>query len=41
MQIRQFQAQRMVAPRNFNAIENVPVTVEIGAGKGKHALLWS
>lgn len=41
MQIRQFQAQRMVAPRNFKAIENVPVTVEIGAGKGKHALLWN
>lgn len=41
MQIRQFQAQRMVAPRNFQAIENTPVTVEIGAGKGKHAVLFS
>ena len=41
MQIRQFQAQRMVAPRNFQAIENTPIAVEIGAGKGKHAVLFS
>lgn len=39
MQIRQFQAQRMQAPRDFTPIENTPICVEIGAGKGKHALL--
>ncbi|MCU4412782.1 SAM-dependent methyltransferase [Acinetobacter sp. WU_MDCI_Axc73] len=39
--IRQFQAQRMQAPRDFSCIENTPVCVEIGAGKGKHALLFS
>lgn len=41
MPIRQFQAQRMHAPRDFQAIENSPICVEIGAGKGKHALLFS
>ena len=41
MSIRQFQAQRMHAPRDFQSIENSPVCVEIGAGKGKHALLFS
>lgn len=41
MPIRQFQAQRMHAPRDFQAIANQPVCVEIGAGKGKHALLFS
>ncbi|WP_171263443.1 SAM-dependent methyltransferase [Acinetobacter silvestris] len=41
MPIRQFQAQRMHAPRDFQPIENKPVCVEIGAGKGKHALLFS
>ncbi len=41
MQIRQFQAQRMQAPRDFTPIENTPICVEIGAGKGKHALLFS
>lgn len=41
MLIRQFQAQRMHAPRDFQAIANQPVCVEIGAGKGKHALLFS
>ena len=41
MPIRQFQAQRMHAPREFQKIANVPVCVEIGAGKGKHALLFS
>lgn len=41
MLIRQFQAQRMHAPRDFQAIANTPVCVEIGAGKGKHALLFS
>lgn len=41
MPIRQFQAQRMVAPRQFKPIENKPIVVEIGAGKGKHALLFA
>ncbi|WP_171294608.1 class I SAM-dependent methyltransferase [Acinetobacter indicus] len=41
MPIRQFQAQRMHAPRDFQAIANTPVCIEIGAGKGKHALLFS
>lgn len=41
MPIRQFQAQRMYAPRDFQAIVNTPVCIEIGAGKGKHALLFS
>ncbi len=41
MPIRQFQAQRMRAPRDFQAISNQPICVEIGAGKGKHALLFS
>ena len=41
MPIRQFQAQRMHAPRDFQAISNEPICVEIGAGKGKHALLFS
>lgn len=41
MPIRQFQAQRMHAPRDFQAIANQPLCVEIGAGKGKHALLFS
>lgn len=41
MSIRQFQAQRMRAPRDFQTIPNTPICVEIGAGKGKHALLFS
>ena len=41
MPIRQFQAQRMHAPRDFQTISNEPICVEIGAGKGKHALLFS
>lgn len=41
MPIRQFQAQRMRAPRDFKAIDNLPICVEIGAGKGKHALLFT
>ena len=41
MPIRQFQAQRMHAPRDFQSIENKPICIEIGAGKGKHALLFS
>ncbi len=41
MPIRQFQAQRMHAPRDFQSISPEPVCVEIGAGKGKHALLFT
>src|SRR5690606_2417261 len=41
MPIRQFQAQRMHAPRDFQMIRSEPICVEIGAGKGKHALLFS
>ncbi|WP_407306404.1 SAM-dependent methyltransferase [Acinetobacter sp.] len=41
MPIRQFQAQRMHAPRDFQMIQPEPICVEIGAGKGKHALLFS
>lgn len=41
MQIRQFQAQYMVAPRDFQPIKRTAITVEIGAGKGKHAVLFS
>ena len=41
MPIRQFQAQRMHAPRDFKVIPNNPICIEIGAGKGKHALLFS
>lgn len=35
--IRPFQAQYLKAPRNFQPIENNPICLEIGAGKGKHA----
>lgn len=41
MSIRQFQAQRMHAPRDFQSISSEPVCVEIGAGKGKHVLLFT
>lgn len=41
MPIRQFQAQRMQAPRDFQMIRPDPICVEIGAGKGKHALLFA
>lgn len=41
MSIRQFQAHRMQAPRGFSPIPNTPICVEIGAGKGKHAVLFS
>lgn len=41
MSIRQFQAQRMHVPRDFQSISSEPVCVEIGAGKGKHALLFT
>ena len=41
MPIRQFQAHRMHAPREFQTIPQSPICVEIGAGKGKHALLFT
>ena len=41
MSIRQFQAHRMQAPRDFQVIPNTPICVESGAGKGKHALLFT
>ena len=41
MPIRQFQAQRMQAPSDFKLISRDPICVEIGAGKGKHALLFT
>lgn len=41
MSIRQFQAQRIHAPREFQPIAQQPICIEIGAGKGKHALLRS
>ena len=41
MLIRQFQAQRMRAPRDFQPIPDTPIYVEIGAGKGRHALLFT
>jgi len=41
MPIRQFQAQRIHAPRQFQAIAEQPICIEIGAGKGKHAVLFS
>ncbi len=31
----------MRAPRDFQPIDSTPICVEIGAGKGKHALLFS
>lgn len=41
MMIRLFQPQYIHAPRNFSPIANQPMCLEIGAGKGKHALLFS
>nr|WP_174507650.1 SAM-dependent methyltransferase [Acinetobacter sp. Marseille-Q1620] len=41
MLIRQFQALRMHAPRQFKPVSSDSICVEIGAGKGKHALLFS
>ncbi|MDS7692885.1 tRNA (guanine-N(7)-)-methyltransferase [Acinetobacter soli] len=41
MSIRQFQAQRMQAPRAFTPVANTPLCLEIGAGKGKHAMLFT
>ena len=39
--IRPFQPQYLKAPRDFQPIENTPICLEIGAGKGKHACLFS
>lgn len=39
MPIRQFQAQRMHSPRDFQMIRPEPVCVEIGAGKGETCLI--
>ena len=41
MPIRQFQAQRMHAPRDFQSTSPEAVCIEVGAGKGKHALLFT
>ena len=41
MPIRQFQDQRMQAPRDFQSISSQPICLEIGAGKGKHALQFT
>lgn len=39
--IRPFQYQYLKAPRDFQAIENSSICLEIGAGKGKHACLFA
>lgn len=39
--IRQFQVQYLKAPRDFNAINHPQIALEIGAGKGKHALQFA
>ena len=39
--IRQFQAHQLKAPRDFQAIPAQPICLEIGAGKGKHALQFA
>lgn len=39
--MRLFQPQYIHAPRDFQAIEQRPICLEIGAGKGKHAVLFS
>ncbi|KAA8733916.1 DUF938 domain-containing protein [Acinetobacter qingfengensis] len=39
--IRPFQPQYLKAPRNFQAITDQSVCLEIGAGKGKHACLFA
>lgn len=41
MLVRLFQLQHIQAPRNFQPIPQHPIILEIGAGKGKHALLLS
>lgn len=39
--IRLFQTEHIRAPRDFQPISEEPVCLEIGAGKGKHALLFA
>lgn len=39
--IRQFQAHQLKAPRDFQSITTQPICLEIGAGKGKHALQFA
>lgn len=39
--IRQFQAQYLKAPRDFKGIVSSEIALEIGAGKGKHALQYA
>lgn len=39
--IRPFQHHYLKAPRDFQAIENDTICLEIGAGKGKHACLFA
>lgn len=39
--IRPFQPQYIHAPRQFSPIPTMPICLEIGAGKGKHALQFS
>lgn len=39
--IRPFQPQYIHAPRQFNPIPSTPMCLEIGAGKGKHAVQFS
>lgn len=39
--MRLFQPRYIHAPRDFLPIANTPICVEIGAGKGKHAILFS
>lgn len=37
---RLFNVQALHAPRDFTPIANTPICLEIGAGKGKHAMLF-
>ena len=39
--IRRFQPQYLSVPRDFTAIPNAAINLEIGAGKGKHAALFA
>ena len=38
---RRFNVHVLHAPRNFSPIDNKPICLEIGAGKGKHAILFA
>ena len=39
--VRLFQPQRLTAPRHFKPIPALPICLEIGAGKGKHAIQFA